>query len=169
MKRYIIVQAFEERGGIRYIFLSRKDDVADAARYAKTFHATRIIHRADSPAMPSAEWIIDGEDAVQAEPEFVFIPVPGHTAGSVSLLYNNRFLFSGDHLWWDREFQQIGTQERLVWDDAKLEESVRTLLNYSFEWILPGHEERIALHRDDMKDAVEKLIYRRWPLKNSRI
>jgi glyoxylase-like metal-dependent hydrolase (beta-lactamase superfamily II) len=91
VKRYIIFQAFEERGGIRYIFLSHKDDVADAARYAKTFHATRIIHRADSPAMPDAEWIIDGEDAVQAEPELVFIPVPGHTAGSVSLLYNNRF------------------------------------------------------------------------------
>jgi hypothetical protein len=39
----------------------RKDDVADAARYAKTFHATRIIHRSDSPAMPDAEWFMDVE------------------------------------------------------------------------------------------------------------
>ena len=48
--RYLkhLVQSFDKRGGIRYIFLSHKDDVADAARYAKTFNATRIIHRADS-------------------------------------------------------------------------------------------------------------------------
>jgi len=143
--------------------------VADAARYAKTFHATRIIHRADSPAMPDAEWIIDGEDAVQAEPEFVFIPVPGHTAGSTSLLYNNRFLFSGDHLWWDRKLQRLGTPETLVWDDGQLEESVRTLLNYSFEWVLPGHGKRIHLHHSGMKDAFEKLICSRWPLKKSRV
>jgi len=169
--RYLkhLVQSFEEKGGIRYIFLSHKDDVADAARYAKTFNATRIIHRADSPAMPNAEWIVDGEDGLQAKPEFVFIPVPGHTAGSMSLLYNNRFLFSGDHLWWDRELQQLGTPENLVWDDAQLEGSVRTLLNYSFEWVLPGHGERINLPCREMKDAVEKLACRRWPLKNSRV
>ena len=158
-----------DSSGIRYIFLSHKDDVADAARYAKTFNATRIIHRADSPAMPNAEWIVDGEDGLQAKPEFVFIPVPGHTAGSMSLLYNNRFLFSGDHLWWDRELQQLGTPENLVWDDAQLEGSVRTLLNYSFEWVLPGHGERINLPCREMKDAVEKLACRRWPLKNSRV
>jgi glyoxylase-like metal-dependent hydrolase (beta-lactamase superfamily II) len=119
--------------------------------------------------MSDAEWIIDGENACQAKPELVFIPVPGHTAGSMSLLYNNRFLFSGDHLWWDRDLQQLGTPETLVWDDAQLEESVRTLLNYSFEWVLPGHGERLHLQRHDMKDAIEKLICRRWPLKNSQI
>jgi len=169
--RYLkhLVRSFEKRGGIRYIFLSHRDDVADAARYAKTFGATRIIHRADSSAMPDAEWIINGENTVQAEPEFVFIPVPGHTAGSMALLHKNRFLFSGDHLWWDRDFQKLGTPENLVWDNAQLEESVRTLLNYSFEWVLPGHGERIHLHREDMKDTVEKLIYRRWPLKNSPV
>jgi len=169
--RYLkhLVRSFEKRGGIRYIFLSHRDDVADAARYAKTFGATRIIHRADSSAMPDAEWIINGENTVQAEPEFVFIPVPGHTAGSMALLHKNRFLFSGDHLWWDRDFQKLGTPENLVWDNAQLEESVRTLLNYSFEWVLPGHGERIHLHREDMKDTVEKLIYRRWPIKNSPV
>ena len=143
--------------------------MADAARYAKTFGATRIIHRADSSAMPDAEWIIHGENTIQAEPEFVFIPVPGHTAGSMVLLYKNRFLFSGDHLWWDRELQQLQTPKNLVWDNATLEGSVRTLLNYSFEWVLPGHGERIHLNRGGVKDAVEKLIYRRWPLKNSRV
>lgn len=167
--RYLkhLVQAFEERGGIRYIFLSHKDDVADAGRYAKAFGATRIIHRADASAMPDAEWIIDGEDVVPAKPEFVCIPVPGHTAGSMVLLYKNRFFFSGDHLWWDRDLQQLATPENLVWDGVQLERSVRKLLNYSFEWVLPGHGERIHLHRRDMKHAVDQLIQRRWKSKHS--
>ena len=169
--RYVkhLVQSFEEKEGIRYIFLSHEDDVADAARYAKTFGATRIIHRADASAMPNAEWVIDGKDAIFAEPEFVFVPVPGHTAGSMALLYNNRFLFSGDHLWWDRDLQQLGTPENLVWDDAQLEQSVRTLLNYSFEWVLPGHGERIHLHHRVMKNAIDQLIQRRWNLKHPRV
>ena len=169
--RYLthLVQAFEEHGGIRYIFLSHKDDVAEAARYAKTFGATRMIHRADSSAIPDAEWIIDGDDAVHANPEFECIPVPGHTAGSMVLLYKNRFLFSGDHLWWDRDLQQLGTPENIVWDDAQLERSVRKLLNYSFEWVLPGHGDRIHLPSHEMKLAVEQLAHRRWNFKPSQL
>jgi glyoxylase-like metal-dependent hydrolase (beta-lactamase superfamily II) len=162
-----LVKSFEEKGGIRYIFLSHEDDVADAARYAGAFSATRIIHRADSSAMPDAEWVIEGEEPVPVEPEFVCIPVPGHTPGSMALLYNNRFLFSGDHLWWDRDLQRLGTPERLVWDEAQLEQSVRKLLTHSFEWVLPGHGERIHLYHGDMKKAVNQLLQHRWNFQHS--
>lgn len=167
--RYLkqLVQSFEEKGGTRYIFLSHEDDVADATRYAKAFGATRIIHRADVHALPDAEWVIDGEIALYAEPEFVCIPVPGHTAGSMALLYKNRFLFSGDHLWWDRDLQQLGTPERLVWNEEQLKQSVTKLLDHSFEWLLPGHGERINLPPPEMKKAVEQLVKRRWALKHS--
>jgi len=162
-----LVKSFEEKGGIRYIVLTHEDDVADASRYASAFGATRIIHHADVFAMPDAEWVIDREDSVPVEPEFVCIPVPGHTAGSMALLYKNRFLFSGDHLWWDRDLQQLGTPERLVWNEAQLEQSVRKLLHYSFEWVLPGHGERIHLRHCDMKKAVDQLLQRRWKLQFS--
>ncbi len=164
--RYLkqLVQAFEKLGGIRYIFLSHQDDVAEAARYAKHFGATRIIHQADSAAMPDAEKIIPSKDAVQVEPGFLCIPVPGHTAGSMALLYKNRFLFSGDHLWWDRDLKQLGTPKNLVWDDLQLEQSVKKLLNSSFNWVLPGHGERIHLPATEMKSALEQLVPRRWPL-----
>jgi len=167
--RYLkhLVQAFKDRGGIRYIFLSHEDDVADASRYAKTFGATRIIHRADLHALPDAEWVIEEKDAVQADPGFVIIPVPGHTPGSIVLLYHDRFLFSGDHLWWDRDLQQLGTPENLVWDDAQLERSIRKLLNHTFEWVLPGHGDRIHLQSQEMKQAVERLVQRRWHRKSS--
>ncbi len=162
-----LVKAFEEKGGIRYIFLSHEDDVADAARYARALGATRIIHRADASAMPGVEQVIDGENPVRLAPDFVCIPVPGHTPGSIALLYQNRFLFSGDHLWWDREIHQLGTPERLVWDDANLERSVRKLRNHSFEWLLPGHGERIYLQHGDMKKALDQLLQRRWSFPHS--
>ena len=169
--RYLnhLVQSFKELGGIRYIFLSHEDDVADASRYARIFGATRIIHRADVQALPDAEWVIDGNEAIQAEPGFECIPVPGHTAGSMVLLYNNRFLFSGDHLWWDRNLQQLGTPENLVWDAAQLEQSVRKLLNHNFKWVLPGHGERIHLHHPEMKNAIVQLLQRRWNFTHSRV
>ncbi|MDH4245350.1 MAG: ferredoxin, partial [Nitrospira sp.] len=43
--RYVkhLVEAFEERGGITHIFLTHKDDVADADKYASHFGAEQII------------------------------------------------------------------------------------------------------------------------------
>ena len=164
--RYLkqLVQSFKKLGGIRYIFLSHEDDVAEAARYAKTFDATRIIHQADSAAMPDAEKVIYGRDAIQVEAEFTCIPVPGHTAGSMVLLYKNRFLFSGDHLWWERDREELGTPENLVWNHAQLEQSIKKLLNSSFDWVLPGHGERNYLPANEMRAALEQLVKRRWPL-----
>lgn len=162
--RYLkqLVEFFEQQGGIRYLFLTHEDDVAEAARYAKYFGAERIIHHADAASMPDAERVIDGNRAVPVGSEFVCLPVPGHTAGSMALLYKNRFLFSGDHLWWNRTLHQLGTPKNLVWDDAQLEQSVRSLLNHPFEWVLPGHGQRIHLPHCDMKQAIAGLIHHRW-------
>ncbi len=43
--RYIehLARRFEEKGGVRYIFLTHRDDVADAHKYAKRFRAERIV------------------------------------------------------------------------------------------------------------------------------
>ncbi|ODT43976.1 MAG: MBL fold metallo-hydrolase, partial [Nitrospira sp. SCN 59-13] len=83
--RYLkpLVEAFDRVGGIAHIFLTHEDDVADAAKYAQRFGARRIIHRADVHAMPDAEDIVEGIDAISYRSEFRIIPVPGHTAGSL--------------------------------------------------------------------------------------
>jgi ferredoxin len=113
--RYLkhLVEAFERKGGLSHIFLTHKDDVAEAEKYAAHFGAKRIIHRADLEAAPGAEWIIEDVDSSQILPEFQIIPVPGHTAGSMALLYKNRFLFTGDHLWWDSK-QPAGLEKARV-------------------------------------------------------
>lgn len=161
--RYLkhLVEAFKRLGGIRYIFLSHEDDVADAARYANQFGAARMIHEGDSEAMPGAEWIIRGIDVVDAMPQFRVIPVPGHTEGSLALLYDDRYLFTGDHVWWDREHRRLEVPSVLVWNGDRLRSSTERLLEYSFEWVLPGHGDRIQLPSHDMKDQVQKLLRRR--------
>lgn len=158
--RYVkhLVGAFKERGGIRYIFLSHEDDVADASRYAKAFGATRIIHREDLRALPEAEWVVEGEEMVHAGPEFSLIPVPGHTQGSLALLYKNRFLFTGDHLWWDPHQQQLETPSVLIWDNVQLVHSLSKLLDVRFEWVLPGHGHRIHFDAKMMHSYVKALV-----------
>jgi glyoxylase-like metal-dependent hydrolase (beta-lactamase superfamily II)/ferredoxin len=168
--RYItqLVECFEQRGGIRYIFLSHEDDVADSDRYAKQFGAVRIIHQADAEAGPGAERIIEGEQTIQLAPRFQAIPVPGHTPGSMALLYDERFLFTGDHLWWNPESKTLGAPQRLVWRERALVASIEKLLAYRFEWVLPGHGNRIRLPATEMNAAVQELIRRRRATKLSR-
>ena len=50
-----LAQRFAQRGGIRYIFLTHRDDVADADKWAARFGATRIIHRLELASQPHAE------------------------------------------------------------------------------------------------------------------
>jgi glyoxylase-like metal-dependent hydrolase (beta-lactamase superfamily II)/ferredoxin len=161
--RYIkhLVDAFERMGGITYIFLTHEDDVADARKYANHFGAKRIIHCADAAAMPDAEWIVDGSETIRLRPQFQLIPVPGHTAGSSALLYGDRFLFTGDHLWWDPETQSLDAPQRLVWRSDVLVHSIQKLLNYRFEWVLAGHGDRIHLDPEDMQRHLRSLVERR--------
>ena len=158
--RYVkhLVNALEHMGGLRYIFLTHEDDVADAARYAARFGATRIIHRADAEAMPDAEWIVDGSDSIPLTPQFNLIPVPGHTPGSSALLYDQRFLFTGDHLWWDPETRSLQAPQRLVWRSRAMVQSLEKLLGDQFEWVLPGHGDRIKLTPEEMRNQLRLLV-----------
>lgn len=158
--RYIkhLVDAFERMGGLRYVFLTHEDDVADAAKYANRFGATRIIHRADAEVMPDAEWIVDGVETIDLAPQFQLIPVPGHTPGSCALLYNDRFLFTGDHLWWDPETVSLDAPRRLVWRSRALVHSIRKLVDYRFEWVLAGHGDRIKLSPEEIREQLRLLV-----------
>lgn len=158
--RYVkhLVDALERMGGLRYIVLTHEDDVADAARYAARFGATRIIHRADAEAMPDAEWIVDGSDSIPLAPQFNLIPVPGHTPGSSALLYDQQFLFTGDHLWWDPETRSLQAPQRLVWRSRAMVQSLEKLLGDQFEWVLPGHGDRIKLTPEEMRNQLRLLV-----------
>ncbi len=152
-------QRFEERGGIARIFLSHRDDVADAARWAEQFGAQRVIHRAEVDAAPGAEIVLDGRDPVAFGPDFVAIPVPGHTAGHAALLYREKFLFTGDHVWWSRNRKRLWASRGVCWYDwGEQTRSMEALLAQRFEWILPGHGDRIHLEAEEMRRELARLV-----------
>jgi glyoxylase-like metal-dependent hydrolase (beta-lactamase superfamily II) len=93
--------------------------------------------------------------------DFTAIPVPGHTPGSAALLYKDRFLFTGDHLWWEPDSRSLGSPRQLVWNHTQLVRSIRKLLDHRFEWVLAGHGDRIKLPVDRMHLALRSLIERR--------
>jgi glyoxylase-like metal-dependent hydrolase (beta-lactamase superfamily II)/ferredoxin len=154
-----LARRFEQMGGIRYIFLTHRDDVADAARYAERFHSERIIHRLELAAQPDAERVLEGRDPVPLAPGFLAIPTPGHTRGHVMLLYGDRFLFSGDHIWWSRLRGRLNASRDVCWYSwPEQVKSVVLLSQYSFEWVLPGHGERAFFPRQEMQSQVRRLI-----------
>ncbi len=156
-----LVRRFEEMGGIRYIFLTHSDDVAEAHQFAEVFNGERIIHEREKSAQPAAERLIEGFDDVVIHPDFRIIPTPGHTAGHCVLLYKNRYLFTGDHMRWDRHNHRLHASSAYCWhswDEQK--RSIARLGNYDFEWVLPGHGQRVNLPVSDMKAALLELVRR---------
>jgi glyoxylase-like metal-dependent hydrolase (beta-lactamase superfamily II)/ferredoxin len=159
--RYVehLARRFAERGGIRYIFLTHRDDVADAAKWAARFGASRIIHRLELAAQPGAERVIEGFEPVELAPGFLAIPTPGHTRGHCALLYGEEVLFSGDHLSWSRERESLHASRQVCWHSwAQQTESVAKLEAYSFEWVLPGHGQRVRLAREQMRRQMRQLV-----------
>jgi hypothetical protein len=55
-----LVKQLEALGGIARIFLTHRDDVADAEHYAEHFQSRRIIHREELSSQPGAEVVLDG-------------------------------------------------------------------------------------------------------------
>lgn len=156
-----LVKQFETRGGVDVIFLTHRDDVADAADYARHFGARRIIHQRDLSAMRDSEVVIDGEENIQYAPDFLIVPVPGHTAGHIALLYRNKFLFTGDHLAWDPELHSLDAWPDYCWYSWELQyQSLEKLRDVSFEWVLPGHGQRTQRGAAEMQQHLDALLLR---------
>jgi len=154
-----LARRFEELGGIRYIFLTHRDDVADAARYAERFGSTRIIHRLELSSQPDAERVLDGMAPIDLAPGFLAIPTPGHTRGHMVLLAAGRYLFSGDHIWWSRHRGRLTASREVCWYSWREQvASVRLLEGYSFEWVLPGHGQRVHFSYDEMSRQLARLV-----------
>ena len=73
----------------------------------------------------------------------------GHTV----LLYQKKFLFSGDHLAWSPKRNTLIAFRSACWYSwAEQIKSMERLLDYDFEWVLPGHgrihhDSRAEMHR----------------------
>jgi glyoxylase-like metal-dependent hydrolase (beta-lactamase superfamily II)/ferredoxin len=135
-----LVRRIEALGGVRTIFLTHRDDVADHERFARHFGAARVMHRDDNAARHGVERVVEGAEAVRLDADLTVIPTPGHTRGHAVLLYQDRYLFTGDHLAWSparRTLTAFRSACWYSWDEQT--RSMERLLDYRFEWVLPGH------------------------------
>jgi glyoxylase-like metal-dependent hydrolase (beta-lactamase superfamily II)/ferredoxin len=165
-----LVKRIEELGGIEWMFLTHRDDVADHAQWAKHFGARRIMHLEDAGRLRSViERPISGSEAVLLEADLLAVPTPGHTRGHTVLLYRNRFLFSGDHIWWSDTYKSLHASRSVSWYSWPLQiQSVELLLNYEFEWVLPGHGRRVNADSSQMKEYLRECLSRIKPVDSVR-
>jgi glyoxylase-like metal-dependent hydrolase (beta-lactamase superfamily II)/ferredoxin len=139
-----LLAALEARGGVATLFLTHRDDVADHAAFRRRFGCERVIHEDDVTASTrEVERKLSGTQPVALDEDLLAIPTPGHTRGHTALLYRNRFLFTGDHLAWSRRREHLVAFRNANWFSwPETIRSMERLLDYSFEWVLPGHGER---------------------------
>ena len=135
-----LVNRFEAMGGIKYIFLTHSDDVADADKYARHFNAIRIIHQLESHAQPEAEMILEGDDSHRLDAGEIHF-TPGHTEGHLVLLWQDKYLFTGDHYAWDPPLNHFGSFREHCWYSWDIQiESVRKMAAFKHViWVFPGH------------------------------
>ena len=135
-----LVRRIEALGGAATMFLTHRDDVADHAAFAREFGCRRVMHAADGAARLGVERVVEGGAPVRLDPDLLAVPVPGHTRGHMVLLYRDKFLFTGDHLAWSPARGTLTAFRTACWYSwAEQTRSMERLLDYSFEWVLPGH------------------------------
>ena len=153
-----LMKRLEEMGGVRTMVLSHQDDVADHEALHERFGCERIMHAGDRTK--GMERYVEGEAPVELAPQLLFIPTPGHTAGSDCLLYKEKFLFTGDHLWWNPERNMLSASKSYNWHSWPTQlKSLEKLLAFDFQWVLPGHG--YSFHAEDaghMKAELERAL-----------
>jgi glyoxylase-like metal-dependent hydrolase (beta-lactamase superfamily II)/ferredoxin len=155
-----LVKRLEALGGVRTLYLTHRDDVADHRRWHEHFGCKRVLHTDEvGHSTRDVEIQITGEDAFALAPDLTILPVPGHTKGHTVLLYLERFLFSGDHLAWsDRLGHLIAFRGACWYSWSEQLRSMRRLAAYPFEWVLPGHGRRAHAERETMARSLARCI-----------
>jgi glyoxylase-like metal-dependent hydrolase (beta-lactamase superfamily II)/ferredoxin len=154
-----LVRRIASMGGLRWMFLTHQDDVADHRKFRERFGCERIMHADDAGF--AVERRIEGRDPVRLDDDLTVLPTPGHTAGHQALLHREKFLFTGDHVWWDPEARRLHASRRYCWHSwSEQRRSMERLLGWPFEWILPGHGARHHAPAAELRREIEDLIDR---------
>ena len=155
-----LVKRLEELGGVRYLYLTHRDDVADHQKFQQHFGCDRILHKDEiNSGTRDVEIKLSGSEPVQLASDLLIIPVPGHTQGHTVLLYGDRFLFTGDHLAWSPELNHLFAFRNVCWYSwSELVKSTHRLADYSFEWVLPGHGRRFHADRETMRQQMQQCL-----------
>ena len=159
-----LVKRLEELGGVQYLYLTHRDDVADHQKFHDHFGCQRILHSDDiTTGTKAVEIQPSGTEPVSIDSDLLIIPQPGHSAGHTVLLYRQKYLFTGDHLAWSARLNQLYAFRNFCWDSwPKQVESMQKLAkytnNYHFEWVLPGHGRRFSASAEEMSQHMHHCL-----------
>jgi len=147
-------------GHVRRMLLTHQDDVADHEKFHARFGCERVLHRDDvKPRTAMMELQPSGSDPIELEPGLLMIPTPGHTRGHAVFLYREKYLFTGDHLAWSESRGHLYAFRSACWYSwSEQIQSMERLLNYSFQYVLPGHGRPVQLPADAMRDSLVQCI-----------
>ena len=110
----VLTDALDTLGGLKHILLTHRDDVVDADKWAERYGSRVWIHRDDADAAPYATDITTGDQEV--DDGVISIHIPGHTKGHVAFHVDDKWLFTGDSLFWNhrREALDVFPEPNLV-------------------------------------------------------
>ena len=82
-----------------------------------------------------------------------------HTRGSVVYLLEDRYLFTGDSLAWSDARKELLAFRDACWYSWSVQtRSMERLLDYRFEWVLPGHGRIHHAPPDEMHHHLEACV-----------
>jgi len=155
-----LVKNIAAMGGASRMLLTHQDDVADHARFAARFGCERVLHRDDVHSNTAAiELQPTRRDTIDLGGGMLMFPTPGHTKGHAVFLDRETYLFTGDHLAWSERLGHLYAFRSACWYSWKEQiRSMESLLDYRFEWVLPGHGHPIHLDAAAMHTSLERCV-----------
>lgn len=154
-----LAQRYERLGPVTDVLLTHRDHVAHGRQYADRFGARLWIHEDDLDSRPDADQVIRGLEPVEITPGVTAHPLPGHTKGSVLYLADDTYCFTGDSFFWSRALADFEVAETVTWYSIRVlaESLARTAPRIRFEWLLPGHGDRMHRPADEMAVRMDRL------------
>jgi glyoxylase-like metal-dependent hydrolase (beta-lactamase superfamily II)/ferredoxin len=144
-------------GNVRRMLLTHQDDIADHEKFAARFGCERVLHADDRGR--NIEVRPRGLDPLDLGDGIMMIPTPGHTRGHAVFLYRDKYLFTGDHLAWSERRGHLYAFRSACWYSwTEQVRSMERLLDFPFEWVLPGHGRPIRLTRAGMRASLERCV-----------
>lgn len=155
-----LAHEIEALGGLRYMFLTHQDDVADHKKFHEFFNCERIIHSDEvNPDTQDCEIQLKGSESFLLASDLKIVMTPGHTKGHMNLIYKGRFLFTGDHLFVNRDSEQLRASKSYCWYSwTEQVKSLDKLTQEKFEWILPGHGGWGYFGVEDSRNKIKELV-----------
>lgn len=138
------------------IFMTHDPTAGEAEDLQRKYKATIYLHKKDK----NGEWLtVKPDKYITDEYQFTknlrVIHTPGHTPGSSVLLdTNNKVVFSGDAIGGNKN-GDINKLSGPRADTSQMLQSIKKLIKYEFNQILPFHYEMI---RNNAKEKLEKFI-----------